>query len=398
MKRSLLLTSAALALTLGLAPAMAQQDRTDNSTMKREPAAATQHGRDANRPSQKAMPEHGAQQGAANKDRSGARSTTGQASGESKDNTKAADTDNGRSGAGKTGHDNAKSADDNKSAAPKQAEDQNRKSMHNTAADKGEKNGAAPAKNAERNDSRSPAAQKSTQSNDTQKSTQSNEPNRNARGSEQERNAQGNETNRNTAESGRGSEQNTRISASLDPQKKTRLQTAITRIDARPVTNVNFSVSVGTVVPRAIDLRPVPRTIVEIVPQYRGYDFFVVRDEVVIVEPRTHRIVDVIERGSSRSRAETTTVHRPRLSAHQREIIRRHATSRRTVTTGSAPRSQTTTQITVGETLPDTVEIESFPETVYREVPSVREYRYIERGNDVYLVDPSSRRVIEEVR
>lgn len=397
MKRSLLLTSAALALTLGLAPAMAQQDRTDNSKMKREPAAATQHDRDANRQSQKAMPEHGAQKGAENKDRSGARSTTGQASGESKDNTKAADTDNTKSG-GKTDRDNAKSTDDTKSAAPKQAEDQNSKRSGDTAADKSEKNGAAPAKNAERNDTSSPTAQKSTQSNDTQKSTQSNEPNRNARGSEQERNAQSNETNRTTAESERGGEGNTRISASLDPQKKTRLQTAITRIDARPVNNVNFSVSVGTVVPRAIDLRPVPRTIVEIVPQYRGYDFFVVRDEVVIVEPRTHKIVDVIERGPSRSRAETTTVHKPKLSAHQREIIRRHAASRRTVTTGTAPRSETTTQITVGETLPDTVEIESFPETVYREVPSVREYRYIERGSDVYLVDPSSRRVIEEVR
>jgi hypothetical protein len=174
------------------------------------------------------------------------------------------------------------------------------------------------------------------------------------------------------------------------------LRTAIGKIDARPVTNVNFSVSVGTAVPRSVSLRPLPTTIVDIVPQYRGYDFFLVRDEVVIVEPRTHKIVDVIERGPSRARAETTTTHRPRLSAHEREIIRRHASSRRHVTTGSTTR--TTTEVTVGERLPDSVEVESFPETVYREVPAVRDYRYIERGDDVYLVDPSDRRVIEEVR
>jgi hypothetical protein len=31
-------------------------------------------------------------------------------------------------------------------------------------------------------------------------------------------------------------------------------------------------------------------------------------------------------------------------------------------------------------------------------VPEVRSYRYIERGGDVYLVDPGSRRIIEEIR
>jgi hypothetical protein len=88
-------------------------------------------------------------------------------------------------------------------------------------------------------------------------------------------------------------------------------------------------------------------------------------------------------------------VRKPQLSAHQREIIRRHARTRRTTTTtGTAPR----TEIEVGHRLPDSVEIESFPEEVYRDVPSVREYRYIERGDDVYLIDPSSREVIEEVR
>jgi hypothetical protein len=66
------------------------------------------------------------------------------------------------------------------------------------------------------------------------------------------------------------------------------------------------------------------------------------------------------------------------------------------VITGAAPRM--TTEVTVGEMLPESVEVESFHEGAYREVPEVREYRYIERGDDLYLVDPSSRRVIAEVR
>jgi hypothetical protein len=47
--------------------------------------------------------------------------------------------------------------------------------------------------------------------------------------------------------------------------------------------------------------------------------------------------------------------------------------------------------------LPDSVEVEEFPEAVYREAPSLRDYRYIERENRTYLVDPGERRVIEEI-
>ena len=49
-----------------------------------------------------------------------------------------------------------------------------------------------------------------------------------------------------------------------------------------------------------------------------------------------------------------------------------------------------------GERLPDSVEFEEFPDTVYREAPALREYRYIHRENRTYLVDPGERRVIEE--
>ena len=368
MKRRLLMTSAVIALTVGLTPALAQQDRTD-SKMKKDPAASEQQDRNVNKQTQKKSAE--------TKDQAGARTTTGQAGGDSAN--KASTTDTTKSHADKT------KSTDSKSAQPKQAEDQNKKPTNGATANK--TNTAEPSKNAEQNNTRSPNAQKSTQSGAT------NAP-ANAKTNDSNRNAQTNEQNGKAATANTNAEPNTRISASLDPQKKTRVTTAFEHVNVKPVTNVNFSVSIGTVVPRDIEIRPVPTSIVEIVPQYRGYDFFVVRDEVVIVEPRTHKIVDVIEREPSRSRAETTTtMHKPKLSAHQREIIRRHATSKRTTTTGSS-----TTEISVGERLPDTVEVESVPEEVYREVPAVREYRYIERGDDVYLVDPSTREVIEDVR
>jgi hypothetical protein len=63
----------------------------------------------------------------------------------------------------------------------------------------------------------------------------------------------------------------------------------------RPVTNVNFSISVGTRVPRSVHLYPLPVTVVEYYPAWRGYEFILVGDEIVIINPRTFEIVAVIE-------------------------------------------------------------------------------------------------------
>lgn len=189
----------------------------------------------------------------------------------------------------------------------------------------------------------------------------------------------------------------TRASASLQGEQRTRLSQAITKLDARPVSNVNFSVSVGTAVPRSVSLHRVPTSIVSIMPQYRDYNYFLVRNQVVIVEPRTHKIVDVIERSGPSQASTTTRERRVNLSERQRSYLRQHATPRRTTTTtttGAAPQRET---IVIGEEVPESVEIESFPEDVYREVPDVREYRYIRSGRDIYLVDPGNRRVIEEI-
>jgi hypothetical protein len=187
-----------------------------------------------------------------------------------------------------------------------------------------------------------------------------------------------------------------RLSASLKAPQKTRLTEVFEKTKVQPVTHVDFSVAVGTEVPRTVVLHPVPETIVNIIPEYRDYDFFVVREEIVIVEPRTHKIVDVIERhGNSRAEVTTKANHKTKLSAKDRHYLVQHLSRERTtVTTGTAPRES---RIIVGEDAPEAVEIDSFPDEVYREVPAVRSYRYIHSGNNVYLVEPNSRRVIEQI-
>jgi hypothetical protein len=60
------------------------------------------------------------------------------------------------------------------------------------------------------------------------------------------------------------------------------------------VNNVNFAVRVGTTVPTSVRVVEVPSALIEIHPQWRGHMYFVVGDEIIIVD-RNHRIVAVIE-------------------------------------------------------------------------------------------------------
>ena len=58
---------------------------------------------------------------------------------------------------------------------------------------------------------------------------------------------------------------------------------------------INFNISVGTVVPRTgVRFVTVPDTIVRIHPAWRGYSYFIVDDEIIIVEPSTFKIVAVL--------------------------------------------------------------------------------------------------------
>ena len=108
----------------------------------------------------------------------------------------------------------------------------------------------------------------------------------------------------------------------------------------QPVNNVNFSLTVGTAVPRNIHLQTLPADVVEVVPQYRGYSFFLVRDEIVIVEPSTYQIVTVLPRnGGSTATAPAPARSKVSFTDKDRDVVRKHVktrTTERQTTTGSA--------------------------------------------------------------
>ena len=87
----------------------------------------------------------------------------------------------------------------------------------------------------------------------------------------------------------------TRAAVNLSTEQKTKVRTVIReKVKAQPLTNVNFSVSVGTRVPRDVRYYPVPAEIVQIYPAWSGYHFILVNDQIVIIDPASFEIVYII--------------------------------------------------------------------------------------------------------
>ena len=81
----------------------------------------------------------------------------------------------------------------------------------------------------------------------------------------------------------------------LNSEQKTKIRETVINASSAPrVSNLNVSVSVGTVIPSSVRIVPVPTVLVEINPGWRGYEYFVYNDEIILVDPRTHRIIAIL--------------------------------------------------------------------------------------------------------
>ena len=87
----------------------------------------------------------------------------------------------------------------------------------------------------------------------------------------------------------------TNVTINVTTEQKTRVRSVFsTRRSQAVVANINITPRVGVVVPRTVTLVAIPEDVVVIVPDYRRYRYFIFNDQVVIVDPDTFMIVDVI--------------------------------------------------------------------------------------------------------
>jgi hypothetical protein len=154
----------------------------------------------------------------------------------------------------------------------------------------------------------------------------------------------------------------------------------VERNEVRPVQNLGVSLSVGAELPSRVQLQPLPGEIAQIRPQYRDYRYTVSDREIVIVDPRSRRIVEVIDRGGGRS----GNIDIYAAFEHRRDVRRWHRPD--------------AVVFREGVILPAGVPYYDLPDEVIERHPDWRGYQYVMTESDeVAIVEPRSRRIVEVV-
>jgi hypothetical protein len=83
--------------------------------------------------------------------------------------------------------------------------------------------------------------------------------------------------------------------AKLSSEQRTKITTVIRSEHVEPLKNVNFSISVGTRVPHDVRFHALPAEVVTVYPEWRGYEYVLVNDQILVIDPRTFEIVAVLE-------------------------------------------------------------------------------------------------------
>jgi hypothetical protein len=144
------------------------------------------------------------------------------------------------------------------------------------------------------------------------------------------------------------------------------------------VDTVNVKVSVGSVAPANVRLVAFSSDMIGTFPQFRGYSFFATREEVVVVEPRTKKVVALIPMKL------TATASRPseERTARTESTTSRNAVRQREVTVGQSAQF---------DDIPSKEEILAAPvsrgpagTTVTR---TYRGYQYVPDDDDVVVIE-----------
>jgi opacity protein-like surface antigen len=210
----------------------------------------------------------------------------------------------------------------------------------------------------------------------------STEQNKSAAGRETEQNrtkrTEGQQPNR-TA--GAKSESNNRVQVS--EQQRTTVRERLLKEGKVSRAKINISVNVGATVPRSVHLYPLSTAIIGLAPAYRGYDYVVLEDEtIVIVNPRTYVIVDVLPASSQtaqRSNGQRSNGHLT-LSSEQMRFVFDHVPKTR--------KTDIHIQLALGAEVPRNVDLMTFPEDVVTRIPEIRDYRYVVVDDQIAIVDP----------
>ena len=149
------------------------------------------------------------------------------------------------------------------------------------------------------------------------------------------------------------------------------------------VTNPRFDWHVGHRIPRSVHLLPIPVEVVSFFPYYRDMSYFVVGDDVCIVDPRSYEVIDVIDQGYWGPRSRVVEL---RLSAGQIALVRDSIP-------GNFPEAGVRLRLALGAEIPDDVALYDFPGVVLDRIPELRDFQFLVTDDQIVIVVPHDRSI-----
>jgi hypothetical protein len=167
------------------------------------------------------------------------------------------------------------------------------------------------------------------------------------------------------------------------------------RRDRSASSNINVRVNIGERLPPRVQPRRLPADIVRIAPQYRNYEYTVIDNRVVIVDPRRREVIDILDEGPGYGRAAGYGRERIVFTGEQRSRWRELARS--SVTVGSTSPSGGAASSSGGALASNCLSLQPVPEEMVRSRPELSSYRYLAIGDEIVLVDPQTQKIVQVI-
>ena len=182
----------------------------------------------------------------------------------------------------------------------------------------------------------------------------------------------------------------------LSSDKRDRVQSSLRAdLKLKRETKVDIEIRIGNRAPRSWAFAPVPITVIEIVPEYRGYMVAYVEDEYVICDPNTYEIVTVLpaegglaSTGTGSGESGLAGKCSPDLTLTRDEEDNIFGS----VQLGSE--AKISGDVTVGFSVPSDVELLTFPDSILQRTSKLNACRYFVIDDQVAVVDPDQDKVV----
>jgi hypothetical protein len=93
-----------------------------------------------------------------------------------------------------------------------------------------------------------------------------------------------------------GAEQNPAAvpSLKLTAAQKQTIYSSISSQKQRETAPPNFHAAIGAVVPSSVELQALPKTIVDLIPELKDYEYAMVTNQVLLVDPKSKQVIEII--------------------------------------------------------------------------------------------------------